>query len=212
MAAEALAIWGAVTGTAALGPRIFEFLRDRPKLSVSANARVTLDTPASIAVHVANNGRQPTTITEAGFVVAVEYEFRNQRWEENRPSDVALPTLRLSSGSVLVPPGEVAEFKRELTQWPPNVAADFPLRGYAIDSRNRTWWGAPIPLLRRLLDVGWRPPEGTPPELLEPAGIIDARPVAPRWKIWTPKGHRMTRPSQQDRTPTMTFSLPDEPG
>lgn len=205
--AEVLAIWGAITGTAALSLRLIEFLRDRPKLSVRANANIREGEPASISVAVANNGRQPTTIVDAGFVVAVEFEMRNERWPEDRPADVILPRLSLSSTAKLIPPGEVADFTHQLLEWPYAVHADFPLRGYAVDSKGRTWWGGAIPMLRRLLQTGWQPPEGTPSEALAPGGHIDAVPVAPRWKWWTPAGHRKTGHGGPTGPPSFNFPL-----
>lgn len=66
-----------------------------------------------------------------------------------------------------------------------------------------------MPMLRRLLQTGWRPPDDAPEELLEPAGGIDAVPVAPRWKVWAPKGHRKTFHGGPTRPPTMSWKLED---
>ena len=199
--AEPIAIWGAVTGTVALGLRLFELFRDRPRLSVGTNFGLTEETPAFIEVEVANSGRQPTTIVQAGLVVAVEYEF-----ELPGGTQTVQPKFVLSGReSSLVPPGEVVSFRHELLNWLKNVHADFPLRAFAIDSKKRAWWGGAAPMLRRLLQTGWEPPEDAPEELLEPAGLVEAVPVEPIWKVWKPKGQRKTLHAQ---TAPPSFTLP----
>jgi len=183
--ADPVAIWGGVTGTIALLLNLWKEIRDRPKLTITQQAGVTEDSPAWIGLDVSNRGRRPVTVMATGFQIAVEVEVGNES-RPDVPVRTVLPRLRGHEDPRVVPPGEVARFRYAVRDWPsPLVHADFPLRGYVIDSYGKTAWGSAWPLLRRLLASGWKPPLGTDATLLgtlpEPMAAV---PLEPRWKAW----------------------------
>jgi hypothetical protein len=59
---DALAVWGAVTGTLATTIGLFAYVRDRPKLDAIAGEV----TGTQISVKVANHGRQPESLVAVG--------------------------------------------------------------------------------------------------------------------------------------------------
>lgn len=190
--ADAIAILGAATGVPALAIQIGMYVRDRPQLEIGYRARSDIEGETFLAVDVANNGRQPTTLIEAGFLVDLEIEMWNQT-KKALPSVPGKLELRLEQGvHRLVAPGTTTSYVLPLDEWPgPMVHADIPLRPFVVDSRKRRLWGGAAPALRLLLNKGWKPPAGTPRRLLEPnLGSIEVAAVEPRWKLWKSKGLR----------------------
>lgn len=128
---DEIALWGALTGTLALGLRVAEYVRDRPKLSLRLRASAFEDKPAWIGLEVANNGRRPTTLVEAGFVLAITIEIRNLS-KPDAPTVKTQPRTPFTSRTdepKIVAPGAVAVYRSDLTSWPQMVAADVPIRG-----------------------------------------------------------------------------------
>jgi len=191
----ALAIWGAITGTLSVGVQAATHFRDRVKLNVNVKFTQTEETDLLI-IEVSNRGRQPTTITEAGFLIKSEVTYEV---EARKIIGTAPLSIRWDQRSpVLLKPGEVHEFTRSLTGWPdPMIHADAPLRAYVVDSHGRQSWGEPGPFLRMMMQMGWQPQGVMDTRLVEPLEeTMVAEPVTPRWKIWRPKYER--RPWSQE--------------
>jgi hypothetical protein len=186
----ALAIWGAVTGTASILLEAFKYLRDRPRLSLSVTLGFPRGYSPEIGVDVRNQGRQPTTVMKVALRPEGEAEIEKD--------GVTLASGQFELGldderPVVVMPGQVAQFRVSLTRWPGPIHADEPLRAYVVDSHDRLTWGGTAPL-RVFLNEGWRPEEATP-DVLKPLPGAPIRPTAvePRWKLWKPK--ELRRPS-----------------
>lgn len=190
--ADPIAILGAVTGSLALSLQGATYLRDRPKLAVRYSARASLEAPAEIVIDVANNGRQPITLTEAGLLLDHEVTM-------SKPGARGMSgkvRLNLDAGQHRLPaPGGTTQYVLALAHWPnPLFHADLPLRPYVVDSGRRTHWAGAAPILRSLLNFGWEPPADTPPMLLKPiTEAVEVSPVEPPWKLWKPKGLRKRR-------------------
>ena len=191
LVAEPIAIWGAITGTLALAVNVWREVRDRPKLRLTFKAHAGEDGTAYIGFDVANTGRRPVAIVEAGFVIAVEVEITNASRPEV-PARNTLPRLKLLDDPTALAPGEVRRVRQDLAKWPhPFLHADFPIRPFVVDSFGRTVWGSADAMMRRLLEFGWPPPPGTPENLLEYSPEpIEAVPAVARWKVWKPRGVR----------------------
>lgn len=192
---DILAIVGAATGVTALAIQIGTYVRDRPQLEIASQASANMKGQADLAVDVANNGRQPTTLIQAWFLLDLDVEMSNDT-KTDLPSVHGKFEMRLDGGEHrLVPPGATTRYLLPLDEWPgPMIQADIPLRPFIVDSRRRRLWGGAAPLLRLLLNKGWEPPAGTARLLLEPLrGPIQVAAVEPRWKIWKSSGLRKSR-------------------
>jgi hypothetical protein len=137
----ALALWGAITGTVSVGVQAATHIRDRVKLNVNVRFFQS-EQEDRLIIEISNRGRQPTTITEAGFLVKSEVTYEV---EERKIVNTAPLSIRWDDGTpVLLAPGEVHQFSRKLTGWPdPMMHADTPLRAYVSDSHRRQSWGEP---------------------------------------------------------------------
>lgn len=187
---DPLAAWGAATGTLAVGVQTANHLRDRSKLSVGAGWDSQLPDIDTLWIRVANQGRQPTTLIEAGFLVKTETQFEvierairgtgsyHLRWDDGNP--------------VLLRPGEVHQYRHRLTKWPETlVHADEPLRPFVLDAANRESWGMPGPFLRMMMDSGWHPSGPMDARLTERSPEpLKAEPVTAGWKLWRPSHER----------------------
>lgn len=79
----AVAVWGAALSTGLAAVKGVEFWRDRPRLRVGSGVSINRDVPHPlIRIEVTNNGRQPVTIVEAGFVAQTEYTIDGKGGEE----------------------------------------------------------------------------------------------------------------------------------
>jgi hypothetical protein len=189
----ALAILGAVTGTAATLLDLLRYAFDRPRLIVGFNVTRSVEVPAMVGIDVTNRGRRPTTILKAAFRPDVEAELRHPESGAVAASVAASWTIDLTLSeepTVIAAHGGVRRFRTPLNEWPSPIHADVPLRAYVIDSyANRPTWGPAPPILRMLLNNGWQP-TGAPPGALDPAGPIRPQRVEPRWKLWKPKDLR----------------------
>lgn len=181
----ALAIWGAVLGTASAAFQLLTFLRDRPKLALTTHYAATIGRPPEIGLDVANRGRQATTLMDVAFEVDRELTIAHEGVELASGKQ----KIDLSPNQVrTVLPGEVMRYRLVLKGWPADMAfVDDALRPYVVDSHGRRTWGHAERLLARLVDSGhWRP-QNVRPELLQRAtGPVVASAVEPRWKIWLP--------------------------
>lgn len=65
---QALAIVGAVTGITGAVVALTAMLRDRPRLIVTSTGDYRLDGKRVVRVSIANHGRQPITIVDAGLL------------------------------------------------------------------------------------------------------------------------------------------------
>lgn len=186
----ALAIWGAVTGTASVGLQGGASYRDRVNLNVNVRCHNS-ETEHVLLIEVSNRGRQPTTIIEVGFLIKAEvtYELIERKIVNTAPFKI-----RWDDGTpVMLKPGELHQFAHDLTDWPdPMIHADSPMRSYAVDSHGRKSWGSPSPFLRMMMGWGWQPKGVVDTRLVEPMDEpLIAEPVTPRWKLWKPKGERL---------------------
>jgi hypothetical protein len=173
---------------AAIGIAVFQFIIDRPKLKIELNYEVSLG-PSSVFVRVTNLGRRGTTLREAGLAAGCDLEFENLSIPA--PNFKSRPRLRLGGASHSdLEAGRTRLFTLILTEWPaPWIHADLPLRAYAMDSRGRLLYGPCAPVMRRLLNRGWKPPVGTSAGVLTPQ-MFEMEPVYPAWKVWKPKSQR----------------------
>jgi hypothetical protein len=183
----AIAIWGAVLGTASIALQLMTAVRDRPHLAVDGNATITRGGPYEFAVKVANRGRRATTVVQVGL------EVSGGVWQANITASGQqriVPVIPVSDeGDVrLLQPGEVTSY--EMTPHAVLFPIDSPLRPYAIDSHGHISWSRAQPFLRWFFDAGWRPVNaGT--ELSEPsARPLYVAPVAPVWHVWKPRSLR----------------------
>jgi hypothetical protein len=143
-----------------------------------------------IGIDVTNRGRRPTTILKAAFRGEWEAEIRDPDTGDVVGSGTMDLTLS-EEPTVIAAHNGVHRFRTPLSEWPGPYHADEPLRAYVIDSyKNRPTWGLAPPILRMLLNGGWRP-SGASPEALAPlSGPIRPKPVEPRWKLWKEKDLR----------------------
>jgi hypothetical protein len=181
-----LAVWGGATGTVAVLVAAASYVRDRPRVDVSANVSFAPETnDAQLRMVVANHGRQPISLETVGVRVAAK----------NPPLEVmkankgqGYDLFRAASETpIRLQPGEVRNFTRDLTAMPIVFHVDTPLRPFAEDSRSRVAWGPAEPYLRELVLMGWRPPKVFRDELL--SGVttpVEIEPIAARWKFWVP--------------------------
>ncbi len=94
----------------------------------------------------------------------------------------------------VVMPGEVIQVGVSLGRWPGPIHADTPLRLYAVALPNRRIWGPAAPILRALLNSGWKPHDATTDVLTPlPGAPLRPRAVEPRWKLW--KNKELRKPS-----------------
>jgi hypothetical protein len=186
----ALAIIGAVTGVIAMLLDLLRYAFDRPRLKVGFHVSRSIEHPALIGIDVTNHGRQPTTILKVAFRPDAGGEIRDP--ESGALMATGIVELTLSQEPTVVPAhGGVRQFRWSLTEWPGPFHADEPFRAYVIDSyRNRPTWGPAAPVLRMLLNNGWKP-SGASADMLKPAPQpIRPQPVEPRWKLWKHKDFR----------------------
>jgi hypothetical protein len=193
----ALAIIGAVTGVVGMLLDAARYVFDRPRLVVGFHVSRSIPEPALIGIDVTNRGRRPTTILKAALRADADAEIRDP--DSGALAGTGPIELTLSQEpKVVAAHGGVLQFRSSLTKWPGPFFADEPFRAYVIDSyKNRPTWGSAAPILRMLLNSGWKP-TGASPESLEAASHpIRPKPVEPRWKLWKPKYLR--KPSLPDR-------------
>jgi hypothetical protein len=162
---------------------------DRPRLIVGFHTSRSIEVPAMIGIDVTNRGRRPTTILKAAFRPDSEVEIAHPVTGAVAASGSIDLTLS-EEPTVIAAHGGFHRFRTALNEWPTPVFADDPLRPFVIDSHtNRPTWGPALPLLRMLLNNGWRP-SGARAELLEPHGPVKPKPVEPRWKLWKSQDQR----------------------
>jgi hypothetical protein len=185
----AIAIWGGITGTASVAFQGATHFRDRVRLHVGGGFSETEDEHV-LWLSASNRGRQPTTITEAGFLVknAAHFEVNGRKIISTAPL-----SIRWDDGNpILLRPGEMHRFAQTLIRWPEDIIhADAQLRPFVVDSHGRRSWGEPAPFLRMLLRRGWKPKGVVDTRLVEPfSEPLVAEPVSARWMVWRPKHER----------------------
>jgi hypothetical protein len=196
-----VAIWGAITGTAALALNAAKEFRDRPDLRMSLSYGVDID-GSWWQVAVTNHGRRPVTVVEAGILIALDFitvtTDQNGRATEGRFQ----PTIWTTEEEpYLLQPGDMRRHRGDLAEWPSMlVTADMPIRAFATDSRGKRAFTAPAYALRDLLSAGWSPDDEVPDDYRDASNPILPKPLAPRWKIWRP---RIQRGSKQDVYPEL---------
>lgn len=187
----ALAIAGAVAGTAALLFDVLKYLLDRPRLSLKLHFEQRLGSAPEVGIDVRNRGRQPTTIMTAAL--------RPEGTAEIEQDGVKLGEGHLNfalseTPTVVAAHGGVAQFRVLLSRWPGPVHADVPIRAYVVDSHDRLTWGPAAPILRVFLNGGWKPPDAQPEALVPlPDAPLRPEPVEPSWKLW--KDRELRKPS-----------------
>lgn len=172
-------------GTAGAAVALLGFFRDRPHLSLSINFGIKRGFSPEIVATVHNTGRQPTTVMEVGLVTEGQAEIV----KEGMTIATGNFTLGLDDDRPeVVLPGQVIQLGVSLSRWPGPVHADEPLRLYAIALPNRRVWGPSAPILRALLNSGWKPSDAAP-EVMRPLPNAPVRPkaVEPWWKLWADK-------------------------
>lgn len=196
-----VAIWGAITGTAALALNAAKELRDRPDLRVGFSYGVDLD-GGWWQVSVTNHGRRAVTVVEAGVVIALDFKMVNTDESGNVNEGKFQPKVWTSEEvPYLLQPGDMRRHRCELAEWPSLFAtADMPLRAFAIDSRGKRTVTAPTYALSDLLSAGWHPEDEIPDDYGVGGEPIQPKALAPAWKIWRP---RLDRRGKQGVSPEL---------
>ena len=178
----ALALWGAILSSGLAVIQLVTWLAERPRLAIAMQTHLQRGAPPVISVTVTNRGRRPTTLVK----VALRQEFTVDIDSDGRPLPGEHLESVVSDAPVLVDAGRLAAFTLPLDRWPENTFADEPLRAYVIDAQGRRAWGPAAPVLRLLLNGGWKP-RGLDPRMLDSGlGEIKTPRVYPRWQVWKP--------------------------
>ena len=146
------------------------FVRDRPQLAIGHQATANED-GAYLAIELANNGRQPTTLIKAGYLIDMEFEISNET-KADLPTVPGKFEIRLDQAlHRLVPPDTTTRYVLPLD-------ADIPLRPFAVDSRKRRIWGGAA--YEAMIGPRWleawekgEPPAVPPPAVPPPANDTD---------------------------------------
>lgn len=183
----ALAVWGAVTGSASAAAAVYTQLRDRPRLKLAGQVQKSMDAESVLAVEISNSGRRPTTVREVGFFEDfAEFSFRKPGADEPFASsrgEVGCVVAR----SIFLEAGQTKTFDATTPVFALGRHVDEPLRLYAKDINGRRIWGDASPALRIL--VGMNPRlESLVPEARQrvvPTGEtrLPAK-VEASWKFW----------------------------
>lgn len=179
----ALAIWGAVTGTAGVLLGLIVLWLDRPKLNLHGYWIRRGPDQAKFHIVIHNAGRRPTSVVELGLATSLREpipdalrNFVDMALVPKDPQDVSDKPLLLS-------PGATEIFRLDMNNGPLPVHADTPLVIYARAATGRGAVG-PETSLRRLLEGGWQPPAGSDPKLLDPLPSGIKVKSAQRWWRW----------------------------
>lgn len=202
-----VAIWGAITGTAALALNGAKEIRDRPDLRMSFSYGVDVD-GAWWQVSVTNHGRRPVTVVEAGVLIALDFKMVSTDESGNVNEGNFQPNVwTTEEDPYLLQPGDMRRHRCELDAWPSLlVTADMPVRAFATDSSGKRTFTAPAYALQDLLSSGWRPADEIPDDYREGEDPIQPKPLAPAWKAWRPRADRR---GKQDVYPELHLTTVD---
>lgn len=203
-----VAIWGAITGTAALYLNAIKVMRDRPKIEVGMSYGVDPDGP-HWEVEVANHGRRPVTVVEAGLRIALDFDLFTNFSEESLSNTFEPKIWDADVDPYLLAPNEIRRHSHRLTLWPSMLlTAEMPVRAYAIDSYGKGVSSSANHAFIDLLAAGWRPQGTLDPTITKRDSPIQPKPLAARWKIWRPAHERGPR---QREKPKMVLSPAQSP-
>jgi hypothetical protein len=116
-------LWDAVPSTLMAVLRIVASYRDRPRLVVTAMTSLGRNQPTLVGIDVANRGRQPTTITEAGFLPDAKYSIAMPGVEDEFAVEGPW-TINEEDQVALVQPGGIARFRMILEGVPHFISVD----------------------------------------------------------------------------------------
>lgn len=168
----AIALVGAVTGTAASAAQIYSIVRDRPRLVLGASTHESIHEAPSLTVTISNTGTRPTTVRDVGFFYDV-VEFEATRPGEDRPVHHGKGEVGCSiAKGVFLEAGESKDFDATGKVLSLNLHVDQPLRLYAKDMRGRRIWADAVPVVRLLSG---------------PAPDVSALPESERWRFEAPE-------------------------
>lgn len=110
---DPIAMWGAITGTLAVGIQLAAFLVDRPRLV----ARYDNEYPDAIVV-ITNMGRRPIALRGAGlFLDRVDWRYRLRRMlRRSKRIRVAVPLSSVDAPTTVLLPGEAWIARRPMTE------------------------------------------------------------------------------------------------
>jgi hypothetical protein len=175
-----LVLLGAVAG--ALASAGISAYRERPRLKLRWGTTTAIGRKPAAWIEVRNAGGRATTLREVGFYgKRVRFETRDRARGEG---EATFPFAR----GVFLERGETKRFEGAPSIDTFGFHADFPLRVYAVDERDRRVWGSAGPVVRDL--VGPNPPlTDDDPEALKALFRPLEEPqypaqIEPRWKLW----------------------------
>jgi len=183
----AIALVGAVTGTAASVAQVYSIVRDRPRLELGASTHESIHEASSLTVTVSNTGTRPTTVRDVGFFCDV-VEFEAIRPGEDQPAHHGKGEVGCSiAKGVFLEAGESKDFDATDKVLGLNLHADQPLRLYGKDMRSRRIWAGAVPVVRLLSgpvpDVSVLP-ESERWRFEAPEKRLLPGKVEPAWKFW----------------------------
>lgn len=178
----ALAVVGAVTGVTTAAVEIIRTARDRARIELHMTSHTSIEKPHGwISIDVVNTGRQPVTIRKVGLypgTVRTQYKRQADGIERDGKSDVL---FFFNGDSFVLEPGTLATFQGHLDEFfNVGLQADRLARPFAVDLRRRWHWGDAEPVMRNLMNRGYRVPPDVPDRLLSPAENTHAAPSKPR--------------------------------
>lgn len=185
-----VAIWGAITGTAALYLNAVKEIRDRPNVEVGLSYGVDTEGP-HWEVEVANHGRRPVTIVEVGLRIALDFEMETNFSGESISNKFEPKLWEAEGDPYLLASNEIRRHPHRPADWPSILlTAEMPVRAYAVDSYGATNASNARHMFLDFQSFGWKPRGRLDPGTKEKTSPIRPKPLAPRWKMWRPANER----------------------
>jgi hypothetical protein len=192
-----IAVWGAVLATVVAIVQFSQVWSRRPRLRV--NGWVSPPAPVeggqpSLDIEITNLGSEPATVRMAGFRFDAPRHLFDKMftgpWSGLEQGHIAA-MLIWEPETTTIPPHEVRRMAQDLPDLPQGAHLDFPIRAFAVDTHDRTWWAtgeawAQLRMWASVADdssvVRW-PPADTSPVQTDPlTETWDQRPVVSRWQ------------------------------
>jgi hypothetical protein len=177
-----LALIGTVTGATTAGVEIVRTIRDRARVKLLLTSHSSIESPNPwLSIDVINTGRQPLTIREVGlYPGSVRIRHKSQEDGAERDGECEV-LLSFTSEPFVLEAGSLATFHGHLDEFfNVGLHADRPARPFAIDLRRHWHWGDSEPVMRSLIEQGYRVPAETPDHLLDTTAEPQAQPPKPR--------------------------------
>jgi hypothetical protein len=215
----ALAIYAAVLSSLLGAVQLIEFLRKRPRLTLTLRAELDQQggrNEARLVLDVANDPHGvPVTVMKVGALISPDAPRLappsiGPGWALDPKPEIELILSTAGGLPVLVEPGHSVRLIRPLDATPLPVHVDAPLRAFLVDSRgDRTWAETGYAPERSLMNLGWNPPVVVTSDLTAPRSNLRLPLAAPRWHVWRPNRLRSTEPFEpQDATRLLVDRTP----